>query len=58
LRSGQDDDSSIVARIPKGTIVTPIGQTGSHCNACAKVDTPQGVGWLYTYYLEPLPLTE
>jgi len=55
LRSGQDDESSIVARLPKGTIVTPIGQSGSECNACWRVDTPQGVGWLFTRYLASLP---
>jgi hypothetical protein len=55
LRSGQDDESSIVAHLPKGTIVTPIGQVGSECPACWRVDTPQGIGWLYTGYLAPLP---
>jgi hypothetical protein len=55
LRSGQDDESSVVARLPKGTVVTPIGQSGSECSACWRVDTPQGVGWLYTAYLASLP---
>ena len=58
LRSSQDDDSSIVARLPKGTVVTPIGQSGSECNSCWRVDTPQGAGWLYTYYLASLPPTD
>ncbi|HML11262.1 MAG TPA: hypothetical protein VK432_10405 [Stellaceae bacterium] len=57
LRSGQDDESSIVAHLPKGTVVTPIGQTGSECNSCWRVDTPQGIGWLYDRYLAPLPRT-
>ena len=55
LRSAEDDGSSIVARLPKGTAVTPIGQVGSECGACWRVDTPQGVGWVYTVQLAPLP---
>jgi hypothetical protein len=55
LRSGQHDDSSVIARLPKGTVVTPIGQMGSECSSCWRVDSPQGVGWLYTYYLASLP---
>ncbi|HVH79534.1 MAG TPA: hypothetical protein VM782_09110, partial [Stellaceae bacterium] len=39
LRSGQDDESGVVARLPKGTVVTPIGQMGSECNSCWRVDT-------------------
>ena len=55
LRSGQEDESEIVARVPKGTIVVPIGQMGSECNACWRVNTPEGIGWLYTRYLASLP---
>jgi len=55
LRSGQDVDSSVVARVPKGTVVTPIGQTGSECHACWRVETPNGVGWVSTAFLAPLP---
>jgi hypothetical protein len=55
LRSGQDDESSVVARLPKGTIVSPIGQSGSECNECWRVSTPQGIGWVYTYFLASLP---
>lgn len=51
LRSGQEDDSSVVARLPEGTPVVPAGQVGSHCNSCWKVSTPQGTGWVYTRYL-------
>lgn len=58
LRSGQEDDSSVVAHLAKGTVVTPIGQMGSHCSSCWRVDTPQGIGWLYTTYLAPLPRAE
>lgn len=56
LRSGQDDESSIVAHLPKGTVVTPIGQVNSEATtACWRVETPQGVGWVYTAYLASLP---
>jgi SH3 domain-containing protein len=55
LRSAQDVDSSIVARVPKGTVVTPVGRTGSECHACWEVDTPEGVGWVSTVFLAPLP---
>jgi hypothetical protein len=55
LRSGQDDESSIVAHLPKGTIVTPMGQVGSEANATWRVDSPQGIGWVYTRYLAQLP---
>ena len=55
LLSGQDDESPVVARLAKGTVVTPIGQSGSHCNSCVRVDTPEGVGWLYTRYVATLP---
>jgi hypothetical protein len=58
LLSGQDDESAVVARLAKGTVVTPIGQSGSHCNSCVRVDTPEGVGWLYTRYVETTPLEE
>jgi hypothetical protein len=58
LLSGQDDDSPVVARLAKGTVVTPIGQSGSHCNSCVRVDTPDGVGWLYTRYVTPTPPEE
>ena len=55
LRSGQEDESSVVARLPKGTVVTPIGQMGSECSSCWRVDTPQGIGWVYIRYLAMLP---
>ena len=51
LRSGQDDDSGVVAMLPKGTPVVPVGWVGSEC-VCWKVDTPQGTGWLYTRYID------
>lgn len=55
LRSSEGDASSIVAQLPKGTVVTPIGQVGSECAACWRVNTPDGVGWVYSLYLAPLP---
>ena len=55
LRSSQDVDSSIVGRVPKGTIVTPVGRTGSECHACWEVNTPEGTGWVSTVFLAPLP---
>jgi len=55
LRSGQDAETSVVAHLPKGTVVNPLGQSGSECNSCMRVDTPQGSGWLYTRYLATLP---
>jgi hypothetical protein len=58
LRAGQADDSAIVARLPKGTVVKPIGQSGSECDSCWRVITPQGIGWVYTYFLTPLPITD
>ena len=55
LRSGQDAETSIVGHLPKGAIVSPIGQAGSEANATWRVDSPQGIGWVYTRYLAPLP---
>lgn len=54
LRSGQDEDASVVAHVPKGTIVNPLGQSGSECNSCMRVDTPEGSGWIFTRYLAPV----
>jgi uncharacterized protein YraI len=51
LRSGQDDESSVVAMLPKGTPVAPVGWVGAEC-VCWKVDTPQGTGWLYQRYID------
>jgi hypothetical protein len=58
LLSGQDEESPVVARLAKGTVVTPIGQSGSQCNSCVRVDTPEGVGWLYTRYVTTTPPEE
>ncbi|HVC52129.1 MAG TPA: SH3 domain-containing protein [Stellaceae bacterium] len=50
LRSGQDDESEMVAMLPRGTPVIPVGQVGGECT-CWKVETPQGTGWLYTQFI-------
>ena len=55
LRSGQDDESTVIAHIPKGTTVVPMGQMGSHCNNCWLVNTPEGIGWMFTRYLAQPP---
>jgi uncharacterized protein YraI len=55
LRSGQDDESSIVAHVPKGTTVVPMGPVGSETHATWRVNTPEGIGWVYTRYLASLP---
>ncbi|HWB48960.1 MAG TPA: hypothetical protein VG651_07610 [Stellaceae bacterium] len=59
LHASQEEDATgVVARLAKGTVVTPIGQAGSDCNSCMRVDTPSGIGWLYTRYLAPVPPAE
>jgi len=58
LRQGQADDSAVVARLPKGTVVSPIGQSGSECDSCWRVVTPEGIGWVYNYFLTTLPMTD
>lgn len=51
LRSGQEDGAPIIARLPKGTEVVPVGVVSSHSNSTWKVDTPMGTGWVFTRYL-------
>jgi|SRR5215469_8781954 len=55
LRSGLEDETSVVAVLPEGTPVVPVG-IGSECK-CWKVTSPAGVGWLYTSYIAG-PLNE
>ena len=50
LRSGEDDESSVIAMLPEGTPVVLAGTTGSEC-MCVRVATPQGTGWVYNRYL-------
>lgn len=54
LRSGEDDESSIVATLPEGTPVVFAGNSGGEC-MCSRVATPAGVGWLYDRYIELRP---
>ena len=51
LRFTQADDSAITARVPRGTPVERLGWVGAEC-ACWLVSTPEGIGWVYTRYLD------
>ena len=51
LRFSQADDSAITAWLPRGTPVERLGWVGAEC-ACWLVATPNGVGWVYTRYLD------
>ena len=51
LRSGQGEEASIIAFLPKDTPVQPTGMVDSHSIASWRVDTPMGTGWVYTKYL-------
>jgi hypothetical protein len=61
LHLSQADDSSITARVPRGTPVERLGWVGGECE-CWLVSTPNGIGWVYTRYLDlhlaDSPLTE
>jgi hypothetical protein len=50
LRLTQADDSTITARVPRGTPVERLGWVGGECE-CWLVATPNGVGWVYTRFL-------
>jgi uncharacterized protein YraI len=51
LLSGQGEDASIVAWLPRGTPLVPTGQVDSHGTAAWRVDTPMGTGWVYTRFI-------
>lgn len=51
LRRTEEDESSVVAMVPEGTPVVPVGSTGGEC-MCWRVTTPQGTGWVYNRYLD------
>jgi hypothetical protein len=51
LRERQAEDSPVIAVLPKGTPVVPIGPVSSDC-ACWKVGTYAGTGWLYTRFID------
>jgi hypothetical protein len=41
----------VTAVLPKGTPVERLGTLSSSCE-CYLVSTPEGVGWVYTRYLQ------
>jgi hypothetical protein len=45
LRSGEEYETSVVADLPEGTPVVPVGTTGGEC-MCTRVTTPLGTGWI------------
>jgi uncharacterized protein YraI len=49
LRSGMEDETSVVAVLPAGTPLVKV-IVGSECT-CWKVAAPQGTGWLYRSYI-------
>jgi hypothetical protein len=51
LRLLQADESPVVAVLPRGTPVVPVGPVSSTC-PCWKVRTFAGTGWLYTRFIE------
>jgi hypothetical protein len=51
LRASEEDESRIVATVPEHTPVVLAGTTGGEC-VCVRVATPQGVGWVYTRYID------
>jgi hypothetical protein len=51
LRRLEAADSAVIAVLPKGTPVVPIGPVGSNC-VCWKVATYAGAGWLYTRFVD------
>ena len=57
LRASEEDESRVVATLPEGTPVVLAGTTGGECN-CVRVATPQGVGWLYSNYIDRRPFVE
>jgi hypothetical protein len=54
LRASEEDESRVVAVVPEHTPVVLAGTTGGEC-VCVRVATPQGVGWLYTRYIDVRP---
>jgi hypothetical protein len=51
LRFSQADDSTITARLPRGTPVERLGWVGAECE-CWLVTSANGTGWVYTRYLD------
>jgi len=55
LRESAEDESPVIAMLPKGTPVAPVG-VNSECNCC-QVDALGHTGYLYTRYIEGPDLT-
>ena len=55
LRDGAEDESPVIAILPKGTPVAPVG-VNSECN-CWEVDALGHTGYVYTRYLSGPILT-
>lgn len=51
MRSGQEDEDSVVAIIPEGTVVVPVNEVAKETMMEWKVSAPQGTGWIYTRYI-------
>jgi hypothetical protein len=51
LHSLLDENGPVTAVLPKGTPVERLGTLSSSCE-CYLVSTPEGVGWVYTRYLQ------
>lgn len=51
LHLTQAEGSPVTARVPRGTPVERLGWVGDQCE-CWLVSTPDGVGWVYTRYLD------
>ncbi|HZT89798.1 MAG TPA: hypothetical protein VFA12_17650 [Stellaceae bacterium] len=51
LRRWQAEDSPVVAVLPRGTPVVPVGPVSADC-MCWKVSTYAGTGWLYLRYID------
>lgn len=55
LRDGAEDESPVIAMLPRGTPVAPVG-VNSECN-CWQVDALGHTGYLYTRYIAGPDLT-
>ena len=51
MRSGQEDEDSVVAVIPKGTVVEMVNEVAKETMMEMKVSAPQGTGWVYNRYI-------
>ena len=51
LRSGEEDEDSVVAIVPKGTLVRPVDEVAKEAVMQMKVEAPQGTGWVYNRFI-------